>query len=297
MAAGAATTTSEFDNLEVKIDQLNNSTSIRTTQINNTASICGGNKIALKSFIGCRVIRGPDWKWGKQDGGEGYCGTIRTFESNEEVVVVWDNGTGANYRCSGAFDIRLLDTAQNGIRHENIVCSSCQLSSPQQQQQQVFIVGIRWKCVECNDFNLCSQCYHADKHQLRHRFYRIIIPNCEKFVFFNNLIKILIKILIFFNRVLIEPRRKSKKYTYRGIFSGARVVRGVDWTWDDQDGGNLRRGKVVEIRDWSLNSFRSGVYVAWDNGNKNLYRCGHEGMVSEERERERDRFIFIQILD
>lgn len=27
-----------------------------------------------------------------QDGGEGHVGTVRNFESQEEVVVVWDNG-------------------------------------------------------------------------------------------------------------------------------------------------------------------------------------------------------------
>ena len=36
----------------------------------------------------------------------------------------------------------------------------------------------------------------------------------------------------------------------RGIFPGARVIRGVDWQWEDQDGGNGRRGKVTEIQDW-----------------------------------------------
>ena len=33
-----------------------------------------------------------------QDGGEGHVGTVRNFESAEEVVVVWDGGTAANYR-------------------------------------------------------------------------------------------------------------------------------------------------------------------------------------------------------
>lgn len=64
--------------------------------------------------VGARVIRGPDWKWGKQDGGEGHVGTVRSFESPEEVVVVWDNGTAANYRCSGAYDVRILDSAPTG---------------------------------------------------------------------------------------------------------------------------------------------------------------------------------------
>ena len=34
----------------------------------------------------------------------------------------------------------------------------------------------------------------------------------------------------------VESRRKSKKTAARGIFAGARVVRGVDWQWEDQDG-------------------------------------------------------------
>ena len=65
-------------------------------------------------YVGYRVVRGPDWRWGKQDGGEGHVGTVRNFESNEEVVVVWDNGTAANYRCSGIYDLRILDSSPTG---------------------------------------------------------------------------------------------------------------------------------------------------------------------------------------
>ncbi|MGH0145153.1 UNVERIFIED_CONTAM: hypothetical protein FKN15_025065 [Acipenser sinensis] len=68
------------------------------------------NRITMEG-VGARVVRGPDWKWGKQDGGEGHIGTVRSFESPEEVVVVWDNGTAANYRCSGAYDVRIYDSA------------------------------------------------------------------------------------------------------------------------------------------------------------------------------------------
>lgn len=74
----------------------------------------GRNNRAMMEGVGARVVRGPDWKWGKQDGGEGHVGTVRSFESPEEVVVVWDNGTAANYRCSGAYDIRILDSAPTG---------------------------------------------------------------------------------------------------------------------------------------------------------------------------------------
>ena len=65
----------------------------------------------------------------------------------------------------------------------------------------------------------------------------------------------------------------------RGIFPGARVVRGVDWQWEDQDGGNGRKGKVTEIQDWSATSPRSAAYIIWDTGLRNMYRVGFEGMA------------------
>ena len=210
----------------------------------------GINRQPLDIFVGSRVMRGPDWKWEKQDGGEGHVGTVRSFESPEEVVVVWDNGTAANYRCSGAFDLRIIDSAATGVKHEGALCDSC-------RQQPIF--GIRWKCAECPNFDLCSLCYHGERHNLRHRFYRILAPGHE--------------------RVMMERRRKCKKIAVRGIFPGARVVRGVDWQWEDQDGGNGKRGKVTEIQDWSATSPRSAAYITWDNGAKNLYRVGFQGMV------------------
>nr|XP_022914465.1 E3 ubiquitin-protein ligase mind-bomb [Onthophagus taurus] len=220
------------------------------------ANVVGANpgaprtsKVMLEG-VGARVIRGPDWKWGKQDGGEGHVGTVRNFESPDEVVVVWDNGTAANYRCSGQFDLRIYDSAPTGIKHEGTMCDTC-------RQQPIF--GIRWKCAECGNYDLCSICYHGDKHHLRHRFFRITTPGSE--------------------RVYLETRRKSKKIAVRGIFPSARVVRGVDWQWEDQDGGNGRRGKVQDIQDWSATSPKSAAYIVWDNGTKNLYRVGFEGMA------------------
>ena len=35
---------------------------------------------------------------------------------------------------------------------------------------------------------------------------------------------------------MIEARRKSKKIAARGLYPGARVIRGIDWNWDTQDG-------------------------------------------------------------
>ena len=76
-------------------------------------------------FIGDIVVRGPDWKWGNQDGGithkdhPGFKGTIRgirRWHPNDkltditEVVVLWDHGLYGNYRFNyrGAYDIRVI---------------------------------------------------------------------------------------------------------------------------------------------------------------------------------------------
>ena len=72
---------------------------------------------------GCRVVRGPDWKWSEQDGGEGHIGTVvvvgksRSVSSPEKTVVVqWDGGTRTNYRCGyqNAYDLRLFDNGPAG---------------------------------------------------------------------------------------------------------------------------------------------------------------------------------------
>jgi E3 ubiquitin-protein ligase mind-bomb len=211
-------------------------------------------------------------------GGEGYVGTIRTFESYDEAVIVWDNGTAANYRCSGAHDIRILEPSLCGIVHEMIKCDACSAEP---------INGIRWTCADClvnenKSVNLCSKCYHDDKHNIKHQFYRVLTPTTEKFesIF---LVWVLIvnicetNIFVISKRVLVESRRKSKKISYKGIYIGALVTRGVDWQWGDQDGG--KKGKVVAFKAWRVNSPLSGALIVWDNGKKNLYRCGHDGMV------------------
>ena len=66
---------------------------------------------------GLRVVRGVDWKWGNQDGGEGHVGTVVEVGNPVGAVVVQgDNGTRANYRAEidGAADLRILDNAPAG---------------------------------------------------------------------------------------------------------------------------------------------------------------------------------------
>ena len=92
--------------------------------------------------VGTRVVRGPDWKWGEQDGGEGHAGTVVEIggtakkEENKEkhppsprgtVILQWDTGVRTNYRVGhqNAYDLRTLDSAPASINHSNIVCKTC----------------------------------------------------------------------------------------------------------------------------------------------------------------------------
>ena len=76
--------------------------------------------------VGVRVVRGPDWCWGEQDGGEGHVGTVvkarvgrrhQKTVTQDVVFVRWDNGKVANYRINGSHDLRVLNSAPAGQTH------------------------------------------------------------------------------------------------------------------------------------------------------------------------------------
>ena len=84
--------------------------------------------------MGLRVVRGDNWQWQDQDGGEGHVGTVVEISgqgSNRDpdntVVVVWDNGARGSY-CAGyegKHDLRILDNAPTGSvsGQRHFVCS------------------------------------------------------------------------------------------------------------------------------------------------------------------------------
>lgn len=95
----------------------------------------------MESRIGLRVVRGPNWTWGDQDGGEGHVGTVVEVHvpksdtrggAGEDkvtpapcvVTVQWDCGNRCRYRCGigGKYDLRLLDSGPAG---EGTVCVIC----------------------------------------------------------------------------------------------------------------------------------------------------------------------------
>ena len=76
----------------------------------------------MEAQLGTRVVRGPDWEWGNQDGGEGHVGTVvevgeTSSNGGRAVVVQWDCGERCRCRCGleGKYDLRGLDNAPTGI--------------------------------------------------------------------------------------------------------------------------------------------------------------------------------------
>jgi len=68
----------------------------------------------MSPLKGVRVVRGPDWKYGDQDGGEGHAGTVidssdLNYLGPKTVTVIWDTGVKAQYRSGpeGSYDLRV----------------------------------------------------------------------------------------------------------------------------------------------------------------------------------------------
>ena len=75
------------------------------------------------NLLGTRVVRGRDWKWGNQDGGEGFVGTVVEVGHDKKspftaqlVWVQWDGGSKANYRAGfeGKHDLRVFSSTNGG---------------------------------------------------------------------------------------------------------------------------------------------------------------------------------------
>ena len=81
-------------------------------------------------LVGTRVVRGPDWTWGDQDGGEGHVGTVAEVLRADHaglvdggcrgpcvVTVQWDCGNRCRYRCGlgDSYDLRVIDSAPAGM--------------------------------------------------------------------------------------------------------------------------------------------------------------------------------------
>ena len=203
--------------------------------------------------VGIRVVRGPDWSYGDKDGGEGHVGSVVAVSLDNTCQVVWDNGheNKCNIGKGGKKDLRIVDNAPAGVKHLGVTCDEC---------KQRNVLGIRWKCNDCHDYDLCTICYFADKHSLTHQFQRFDTDSSSP--------------------VKVPKRSTSQRMRALGLFPGAVVVRGKDWSYGTQDGGSGSEGNITEIRNYGGDTgVRNAVKVKWKNGEINVYKVGAGGKV------------------
>lgn len=65
------------------------------------------------------------------------------------------------------FNIAEDQSRKEGYIHRGITCNSCQASP---------ICGIRYKCANCVDYDVCERCEVRDDHNKTHLFIKIRIP-------------------------------------------------------------------------------------------------------------------------
>ncbi|XP_046454465.1 E3 ubiquitin-protein ligase MIB2-like [Daphnia pulex] len=212
-------------------------------------------------LVGLRVVRGPNWEWDTQDGGEGFVGTVvENIQNSGRVKVRWDSGQEFIYRIGAedAYDLRVLDSSTVGVKHPGVECRGC---------GQKDIAGLSWQCFDCPmPINLCTFCFTNRKREQTHViFQRYDRPLSDPMV------------------VRLHP--DQPRIPLKGIFPGALVRRGADWKYGDEDGwkdkeANPPIGKVVPTP--TGREMTSGkIWVQWpcELDKSYPYRVGFSGKM------------------
>ncbi|CAC5426524.1 MIB [Mytilus coruscus] len=165
----------------------------------------------------------------KEDGCIVEKGKSEEIMTTDDVTVQWDDGNFSKYSlpCN---NIRLFDNGPSEVEHDGQFCCYCRTPS-------IHIRGIRWKCIKCDNLNLCNICYMARKHKLRHKFQRFIFPNLSETMEFS------------------RHSKPSYSQSY-GIFEGATVV-------EVSKEREKRQGTTIAICNTMVDSDQSDVVVLW----------------------------------
>ena len=54
-----------------------------------------------------------------------------------------------------------------GVKHDGVGCDGC---------NEAPLIGTRWKCADCFNYDLCSACFVNDVHDKQHAFLRFDQP-------------------------------------------------------------------------------------------------------------------------
>lgn len=91
---------------------------------------------------------------------------VRTHDPHHAFFPVDASGNLSDYTAMRAMRLQQKD----GVQHVGVTCDGCNQS----------LVGVRHKCLDCGDFDLCSECLHNpgvhSQHDATHAFFPIPAP-------------------------------------------------------------------------------------------------------------------------
>ncbi|XP_025082772.1 E3 ubiquitin-protein ligase MIB1-like [Pomacea canaliculata] len=190
----------------------------------------------MATVVGIRVVRGPDWDGEDSDGGQLHLGTVMEVLGEYSVRVLWDTGVESTCRAGrdGKLDLRIFDTAPVGVRHLGETCAVC---------GEKDVCGMLWRCRDCDDCCLCTQCYCEDKHDVDHEFLRVDTPGSSG--------------------TTVNSRSKSLKIQAVGIFPGAKVRKVMRYNNEEVYGS---KGEVEGYETGVPYKCRNMLCVRWSDG-------------------------------
>ena len=203
--------------------------------------------------VGSRVKRGPDWKWGDQDGGAGGLGTVTSpVDPDSWVDVKWDSGASNNYRwgAEGRYDLEVVSLGSGSS------ASRLPLGSKVRVKSSISSPRYGWGAVKPGSIGTLRM-YDSDGDMV------IDFPEQSEWTGLAEEMELA-------TGTTDEVSSKSAAKDAPSI--GTKVKRGPDWQWGDQDGGAGKLGTVIEAIDpdgW--------IEVKWDEGGSNNYRWGVDG--------------------
>lgn len=137
--------------------------------------------------------------------------------------------------------------------HEGITCDGCEMSP---------IVGSRFKCTVCRDFDLCETCEASNKHARDHEMIKLYVPS-RTFSFGIN------------KRGWGRPRcpmnRQSNHHPRGQVEMSSQFERNVNIP-----DGTVLQGGDLHVKSWKV---RNNGKVDWDNSVKLMYVSGDKQVL------------------
>ncbi|CAG2243693.1 MIB [Mytilus edulis] len=198
----------------------------------------GGEKVK----VGLRVIRPQSWKPPSDYKFNGrVIGTIVKINETGNATVQWDTEENEVLEkgTNNQYELLLFDNAQTGVKHSYVQCDGC---------YEYPLRGIRWKCLTCENYNLCTDCYMDDDHDLSHIFKRMLSTNSKG--------------------IQMAPRENQDFTCAIGILPDATV---------HLRSNPSQRGRVDKFLEKTIETFRSDAKVKWNDTCTGRYCVGRNG--------------------